>query len=63
MQINGSVAGKQTPQAAVEIGHDWTAKVRISKVEQPDFVLKVRRKIFCINLNRVLLRALGLAPH
>jgi hypothetical protein len=48
MQINGSVAGKQTPQAAVEIGHDWTAKVRINKVELSDFVLKARRKILVV---------------
>ena len=48
MQINGSVAGKQTPQAAVEIGHDWTAKIRIGKVELPDFVLKVLREILVV---------------
>jgi hypothetical protein len=62
MQINRSLAGSQTAKAALEIGHDWTAKVRISKVELPDFVLKARRKNpGCINPNRVPLRALDLA--
>jgi hypothetical protein len=38
MQINGSVAGKQAPQAAVEIGRGWAAKVRNGKGKLPDFI-------------------------
>lgn len=39
LQINDPVAGKQTPQSAVQIGYGWAAKISRSEAGPPGFGL------------------------